>query len=81
MTSEEPTFRRATVEDAPAMAEVMEIAFGRWPAFDIPVTAVEHLQWKMQPPGGIPANHTQTRPVTVGPGLPTALGRIAPGPP
>ena len=55
--SESLSFRQATLDDAPAMLAVLEAAFERWPAFDISVPALEHLLWKMQPPG-IEPNHT-----------------------
>ena len=55
--SESRSFRQATLDDAPAMLAVLEAAFERWPAFDISVPALEHLLWKMQPPG-IEPNHT-----------------------
>ena len=51
-------FRRATVDDAPAILEVIEAAFDEWPSFEIPVSRLEHLQWKMQPPVGVEPAHT-----------------------
>lgn len=50
---EPPTFRVATLADAPAILEVVEAAFDHWPEFEIPVTPLEHLQWKMQSLEGI----------------------------
>jgi hypothetical protein len=52
-----PSFRQATLGDAPAILELLEASFERWPGFDIPVPAMDHLLWKMQPPG-IEPNHT-----------------------
>ncbi len=46
-----PTIRLASVDDAPAMLEVIQAAFGSWPPLQIDVPAVEHLRWKMTPPG------------------------------
>ena len=58
MADEQPAFRRATVEDAPAILAVIEAAFDSWPSFEIPVSRLEHLQWKMQPPVDIEPGHT-----------------------
>lgn len=48
---EEPTFRRTSVDEAPAILRVLESAFDRWPAFTIDVSPLDHLRWKMTPPG------------------------------
>ena len=56
-STEVPSFRQTTLGDAPAILDLLEAAFERWPAFDISVPALEHLLWKMQPPG-IEPNHT-----------------------
>lgn len=58
MASEVPAFRRATVADAPAILEVIEAAFDEWPSFEIPVSRLKHLEWKMQPPVEIEPGHT-----------------------
>jgi len=47
----QPVFRRATVEEAPAILRVLDSAFDHWPAFQIDVPAIEHLRWKMMPAG------------------------------
>ena len=52
----EPEVRLATIEDAPEMLRVIEAAFDRWPVPDIDVTPLEHLRWKMTPPGLTPAH-------------------------
>jgi len=53
-----PSFRQASIEDAPAILALLEAAFVEgWPDFDITVPALDHLLWKMQPPG-IETNHT-----------------------
>jgi len=57
-TPDTPVFRLATLDDAPAMLEVLEAAFDRWPEFDIDVTPLEHLQWKMQSFPDQPLSHT-----------------------
>ncbi len=48
--AETPMFRLATLDDAPEMLRVLEAAFERWPEFDIDVTPLAHLQWKMSSP-------------------------------
>lgn len=53
----DPLFRDATVEDALAMLEVIGAAFARWPPVDVGVPPIEHLRWKMSPPGDIPLHH------------------------
>ncbi len=53
----DPLFRDATVEDALAMLEVIGAAFARWPPVDVAVPPIEHLRWKMSPPGDIPLHH------------------------
>ncbi len=61
MSSEDsttPTFRAATLDDAPDILQTLEAAFGRWPDFDLEVTPLEHLRWKMQPPDGLQPNNT-----------------------
>ena len=40
------------------MLGVIEAAFDRWPPFDLGVPALDHLLWKMQPPGDLPVRHT-----------------------
>jgi hypothetical protein len=35
------------------MLEVLTVAFGRWPAFDLPVPPIEHLRWKLEGPPGV----------------------------
>lgn len=56
--SDEPTIRDATLDDAPAILEVIEAAYERWPPVEVSVTPLAHLRWKMSPPGGIPLHHT-----------------------
>lgn len=61
MTSEDsrrPTYRAATLEDAPGILRALEAAFGHWPDFDLEVSPLEHLRWKMQPPDGLQPNNT-----------------------
>jgi len=45
--TEAPVLRKAASEDAPGMLRVLEAAFGRWPAFELTATPLEHLQWKL----------------------------------
>ena len=42
------TVRSASLADVPGMVELLLGAFHRWPAFEIPVPALEHLRWKLQ---------------------------------
>lgn len=61
MTSDDsntPTYRAATLDDAPGILRTLEAAFGHWPDFDLEVPALEHLRWKMQPPDGLTPNNT-----------------------
>jgi GNAT superfamily N-acetyltransferase len=61
-TSEaEPVARLATTDDAPEMLRVIEAAFDGWPPYEIEVSALEHLQWRLSHPlvgGEIPPAHT-----------------------
>lgn len=50
----EPNFRRGTVDDADGLLCVIEAAFPEWPPFEIDVTPIEHLRWKMTPPIPLP---------------------------
>ncbi len=50
--------RAAELTDAPAMLRVVQHAFRRWPAVPIDVSPLEHLEWKMTPPGGDVRYHT-----------------------
>jgi hypothetical protein len=40
--------RNAREADVPEMVELLFRAFERWPAFDLGVTAIDHLRWKMR---------------------------------
>ena len=53
-STEEPIFRRGTVADAPGVLRVIGSAFPQWPPFEIGVSPLEHLQWKMTPPEPLP---------------------------
>lgn len=55
------TFERTDDLDAPAILRVLESAFDRWPAFEIGVPAIEHLEWKMTPPGHAHDQHAVIR--------------------
>ncbi|MDA0351903.1 MAG: hypothetical protein O3A10_06795 [Chloroflexi bacterium] len=54
----EPTIRDATIEDAPAMLEVITAAFECWPDFALEVPPIDHLRWKMASPDGVPLHHS-----------------------
>lgn len=57
----EPIARLATIEDAPGMLPVIEAAFDGWPPYEIEVSRLEHLQWKLSPPAvssEVPPAHT-----------------------
>lgn len=53
-STENPVFRRGTVADAPGILRVIESAFPQWPPFEIDVSPLQHLQWKMTPPEPLP---------------------------
>ncbi len=42
------TVRNASEADEPQMLELLSRAFGRWPAFELNVTPLEHMRWKMR---------------------------------
>ena len=42
------TIRNPADSDEPQMVELLSRVFQRWPEFEIPVTDVEHLRWKMR---------------------------------
>ena len=46
----QPVFRRGNIDDADAMLRVIQAAFPEWPAFDIDVSPIDHLRWKMSQP-------------------------------
>ncbi|MDA0351904.1 MAG: hypothetical protein O3A10_06800 [Chloroflexi bacterium] len=53
----EPIIRDATEHDAPELLEVIEAAYPSWPAFPLETPTIDHLRWKMSPPGDIPLHH------------------------
>jgi GNAT superfamily N-acetyltransferase len=53
----EPIYRYAGPDEAPAILRVIEAAFDRWPPYEIGVPPLEHLRWKMTPPGIPHDNH------------------------
>ena len=57
MTEGEPTVRDATLDDAPAILELIQAAYDRWPPYEVSVTPLEHLRWKMNPPRETPLHH------------------------
>lgn len=50
--------RCAELADAPAILNVVQAAFPAWPLVPIDVDPLEHLEWKMTPPGGDVRYHT-----------------------
>jgi len=52
-----PIIRDPGPEDAPAILEVLEAAYDQWPPIAVEATALDHLRWKMAPPGDIPLHH------------------------
>lgn len=47
-----PVLRPPTLADAPAILAILQAAFPRWPAFEVGVSPLEHLEWKLAGPGG-----------------------------
>jgi hypothetical protein len=43
--------RVAAIEDLPAILEVIQAAFPRWPSFELAAPAIDHLRWKLGPAG------------------------------
>lgn len=58
MPEGEPTVRDATLEDAPAILGLIQAAYDRWPPYEVGVTPLEHLRWKMSPPRSTLPHHT-----------------------
>jgi hypothetical protein len=52
-----PTIRDATLDDAPAMLEVIQAAFEGWSPLHSQSSALEYLRWKMSPPSAVPLHH------------------------
>lgn len=57
-TTAEPLLRDATVDDAPAILEVIRAAFPDWPPIELNVTPLEHLRWKMSADAELDPKHT-----------------------
>lgn len=52
-----PVVRDATPDDAPGILALIEAAYGTWPKFELDVTPLEHLKWKMAPGDGLHPTH------------------------
>jgi GNAT superfamily N-acetyltransferase len=50
----DPIVRAATLRDAPQVLEVLLAAFERWPLFDLDVSPLGHLMWKLETATGDP---------------------------
>jgi len=53
-TDSDPIVRTATLQDAPQILEVLFAAFERWPLFDLDVSPLAHLMWKLETATGDP---------------------------
>jgi GNAT superfamily N-acetyltransferase len=49
------TYRWFREGDEPALLELLQAAFGRWPGVDVPCEPIEHLRWKLAVPNGATA--------------------------
>lgn len=50
-------FRSATADDLPPILTTVQAAFPVWPPFEVPVSPLDHLRWKMELPPGVPSTH------------------------
>jgi len=54
----EPVYRMSRPSDEAELLDVIQAAYGTWPAFPLAIPAIEHLHWKMNPPAETAVQHS-----------------------